>query len=241
MAIGSPAREQFRRAIVTLRNLHIAAALSPLFTLRTELLASDELSDRGGFDDPTREHLTALLVYCDRWRRRVTHNPDKADLGTKIEKAINTTEIVEVGDHPFGGDDIQNQSGGLIDLPFALDGSDPDIPLSSQLKLKSTHAIVLLGAIDKAIVAWTRLNSRDRTRFITRFDSMRIYGHYQEILGYLTAFGGDANRVDVAQILPSEEPLGPGDSPNRRSESVNEAGTATNDLPRAGSAAATTT
>ena len=218
MPIGDPGREQFRRAIVTLRNLHIAAALSPLFTLRAELLANDELSDRGGFDDPTRDHLVRLLVHCDRWRRRGTHNPEERDLGDRIERALDTDVELSPGDMPFGGDDIQNQSGGLIDLPFALDGSDPDIPLQSQLKLKSTHAIVLLGAIDKAIVAWTRLNSRDRTRFITRYDSMRIYGHYQELLGYLTAFGGDENRVDVAQVLPSEEPLGPDDSPNRKAE-----------------------
>lgn len=218
MPIGDPGREQFRRAIVTLRNLHIAAALSPLFTLRAELLANDELSDRGGFDDPTRDHLVRLLVHCDRWRRRVTHNPDQQDLGDRIERALDTSVDLSPGEMPFGGDDIQNQSGGLIDLPFALDGSDPDIPLQSQLKLNSTHAIVLLGAIDKAIVAWTRLNSRDRTRFITRYDSMRIYGHYQELLGYLTAFGGDENRVDVAQVLPSEEPLGPDDSPNRKTE-----------------------
>ncbi|MFV0446745.1 MAG: hypothetical protein ACK5Q5_24495 [Planctomycetaceae bacterium] len=220
MPIGNPGKEQFRRALVTLRNLHIAAALSPLMTMRSELLANDELSDRGGFDDPSRDHLTLLLVHCDRWRRRVTHNPDKADLGNKIEQAIDSKATINIGDNPFGGDDIQNQSGGLIDLPFAMDGSDPDIPLSSQLKLKSTHAIVLLGAIDKAVVAWTRLNSRDRTRFITRFDSMRIYGHYQEILGYLVSFGGDQNRVDVAQVLPSEEPLGPDDSPNRKAETT---------------------
>lgn len=219
MPIGDPGREQFRRAIVTLRNLHIAAALSPLLTMRAELLANDELSDRGGFDDPTRDHLIQHLVHCDRWRRRVTHNPDQLDLGEKIEQAIDSDLVVTIGENPFGGDDIQNQSGGLIDLPFALDGSDPDIPLQSSLKLKSTHALVLLGAIDKAIVAWTRLNSRDRTRFITRFDSMRIYGHYQELLGYLLSFGGDANRVDVAQVLPSEEPLGHDDSPNRRAES----------------------
>ena len=219
MPIGEPGKEQFRRAIVTLRNLHIAAALSPLLTMRSDLLANDELSDRGGFDNPTRDHLIQHLIHCDRWRRRVTHNPDRADLGTKIELAIDTTQSITIGDNPFGGDDIQNQSGGLIDLPFALDGSDPDIPLTSQLKLKSTHALVLLGAIDKAVVAWTRLNSRDRTRFITRFDSMRIYGHYQELLGYLTSFGGDPNRIDVAQVLPSEEPLGPDDSPNRKAES----------------------
>ncbi len=220
MAIGDPAKEQFRRAITSLRNLHIVAALSPLLTLRAELLANDELSDRGGFDNPTQLHLKQLLVHCDRWRRRVTHNPDKADLGDKIERAINTNNVIEIGENPFGGDDIQNQSGGLIDLPFALDGSDPDIPLMSQIKLKSTNALVLLGAVDKAIVGWTRLNSRDRTRFITKFDSLRIYGNYQEILGYLIAFGGDENRVDVAQVLPSEEPLGPEDSPNRRNEAV---------------------
>ena len=219
MPIGDPGKEQFRRAIVTMRNLHIAAALSPLLTMRSELLANDELSDRGGFDDPTRDHLTTLLIHCDRWRRRVTHNPDNDDLGNKIEAAMDSQQVIEIGEKPFGGDDIQNQSGGLIDLPFALDGSDPDIPVQSQLKLTSTHAIVLLGAIDKAIVAWTRLNSRDRTRFITRYDSMRVYGHYQEVLGYLTAFGGDHNRVDIAQLLPSEEPLGATDSPNRRTES----------------------
>ena len=218
MPIGAPGQEQFRRSILTLRNLHIAAALSPLFTMRSELLANDELSDRGGFDDPTRDHLLAHLVNCDRWRRRVTHNPDHEDLGDKIEKAIDTNVTIGIGENSFGGDDIQNQSGGLIDLPYALDGSDPDIPLQSQLKLKSTHALVLMGAIDKTIVAWTRLNSRDRTRFITRYDSMRVYGHYQEILGYLRSFGGDENRVDVAQVLPSEEPLGPDDSPNRKTE-----------------------
>ena len=223
MPIGDPGLEQFRRAITTLRNLHIAAALSPVFTMRSELLANDELSDRGGFDNPTRDHLMQHLVNCDRWRRRVTHNPDNSDLGDKIEKAIDANAQIDIGDKPFGGDDIQNQSGGLIALPFAVDGSDPDIPLQSQLKLKSTHAIVLLGAIDKVIVAWTRLNSRDRTRFLTGYDSMRIYGHYQEILGYLKAFGGEDNRVDVAQVLPSEEPLGPDDSPNRKAETTGRA------------------
>ena len=218
MPIGSPGVEQFRRALTTLRNLHIAAALSPVFTMRSELLANDELSDRGGFDDPTQTHLLQHLVHCDRWRRRVTHNPDALELGDKIERAIDPTAQIEIGLSPFGGDDIQNQSGGLIDLPYALDGTDPDIPTQSQLKLKSTHGVVLLGAIDRCIVAWTRLNSRDRTRFITRFDSMRIYGHYQEILGYLISFGGDDNRVDVAQVLPSEEPLGASDSPNRKGE-----------------------
>ena len=218
MPAGDPGKEQFRRAIVTFRNLHIVAGLKPLLTLRTELLANDELQDRGGMDNPTRDHLKIHLVHCDRWRRRITHNPDKENLGDKIEKAIKVGGAIEDAENPFGGDDIQNSSGGLIDLPYPLDGTDVDIPLNSAIQLDSANAVILLGAIDRAIVNWTRMESRNRTRFITRFDSMRIYGEYQQILAFLDAFGGDLHRVDIAQVLPSKEPLGPDDSPNRKSE-----------------------
>lgn len=217
----NPGKEQFRRAITEFRNRYIIAGMNPLMTLRTEVIGNDEFRDRGGADDPTRHHLTELLIMCDRWRRRVTHNPDDLDLGDKIAKAINAEAKIDTGEKPFGGDDIQNQSGGLIDLPWMLDGSDPDIPLNSQVSFKNGNGLILLGAIDDAILSWTRLESRNRTSFITRQDSMRIYGKYQAILGFITAFMGDENRVDVAQVLPSDEPLGPTDSPNIKGETSN--------------------
>lgn len=221
--MGTSGKEQFRRAITQLRNLHIIAALRPLLTMRSEIISNDEFLDRGGSDSPTRDHLKNLLAYADKFRRHVTHNPDGEPLGDKIAKAIDPEATVEIGENPFGGDDIQNMSGGLVDLPWALDGSDPDIPLNSQLtpKFLQSNGVILLGAIDKAIVTWTRINSRDRTRFITRFDSMRIYGAYQEILGFIVMYMGDENRVDVAQVLPSDEPLGPTDSPNIKGETSN--------------------
>ena len=78
-----------------------------------------------------------------------------------------------------------------------------------------------LGAIDRAVVNWTRLESRFRTSFIYVKDSMRMYGSYVQVLEYLKAFAGDANRVDMAAgVRPTEEPLGPTDSPNLRTESA---------------------
>jgi hypothetical protein len=48
---------------------------------------------------------------------------------------------------------------------------------------------------------------------------MRMYGSYVQVLEYLKAFAGDSNRVDMASgVRPTEEPQGPGDSPNLRSE-----------------------
>ena len=220
MPIGAPGQEQFRDAIVEMRNLHIAAGVAPLMLMREEIVTNDDLTDRGGMDDPTRDHFLQLLVNCDKWRRRLTHNPDDLPLGDKILKAVNAEEVIKDAENPFGGDDVQMASGGLFQLPWALDGGDSNIPLNSTLDMVSQNGIILLGAIDRALVAWTRLNSRDRTRFITQMDSMRIYGHYQEIFAFLVTFGGDSNRVDVAQVRAADEPRGPSNSPNRKSEVV---------------------
>lgn len=220
MPVGDPGQEQFRRAVVEFRNLHIPVGVLPLINMRTEVIGNDDFTDRGGTDDPTRDHFIQLLVHADRVRRRVTHNPDDQPLGDAIEKSLDKNQQIDIGENPFGGDDIQGQSGGLINLPWALDGSNPNIPLNSMLNFKNGNGLILLGAIDRSIVNWTRLTSKDRTKFVTRFDSMRIYGDYQAILGFITAFMGDENRVDLAQLLPSEEPLGPNDSPNRIGETA---------------------
>ena len=224
MAVGDPGKEQFRDAIVEMRNLHVAAGVAPLMLMREEVVGNDDLADRGGMDDPTQTHFLQLLVSADRWRRRLTHNPDNVDLGDKIAKAIDANATITDAANPFSGDDIQMPSGGLYQLPWDLSGGDQNIPLNSALVLPSTNAQILLGLLDKTIVAWTRLNSRDRTLFITQTDSMRIYGFYQQILAYLLTFGGDENRVDVAQVRATDEPRGPGNSPNRKSEAVGAAG-----------------
>jgi len=225
MSAGDPGKEQFRRAIVEFRNLHIAAALGPLMDFRSELISNDEFSVRGGLDTTTREHFVEQLLNCDRMRRRVTYNPEDGsgsvyDLGDLIERAVDPGATLEDSGAPFGGDDVQEAPGGLIALPWALDGSDPNIPLGSQLNFRSQNALILLGAVDRGIVNWTRLESRFRSAFIYVKDSMRMYGSYVQIMEYLNAFAGDENRVDMAAgVRPTEEPLGPGDSPNLISES----------------------
>lgn len=221
MPIGDPGKEQFRNIITEGRNLHIAAGLAPLMLMREELTGNDDLTDRGGMDTSTQVHLIELLVNADRWRRNLTHNPDEQNLGDKIAKAIDADATIENAKKPMGGDDIQMPSGGLFQLPWAFDGTDVNIPLNSSLDIASGNGITLLGIIDKSIVVWSRLNSRDRTMFITQTDSMRVYGMYQQILGYLKTFGGDENRVDVAQVRASDEPRGAENAPNRKTESAN--------------------
>ena len=221
MPAGDPGKEQFRRAITEFRNLHIVAALGPLLDFRSEVVSNDEFGVRGGLDETTKNHYVEHLLAGDRMRRRVTYNPDRTPLGDLIERATDSNETLLGSTNPFGGDKVQEAPGGLIALPWALDGTDPNVPLASQLNFRSQNALILLGALERAVVNWTRLESRFRGTFIYVKDSMRMYGSYVQILEYLNAFAGDANRVDMAAgVRPTEEPLGPTDSPNLRTETA---------------------
>jgi len=217
MPIGAPGQEQFRAAVVSCRNQHIMALLQPLMELRLELVNSEDIADRGGLDTPSRDHFMQLLVNVDRWRRRLTHNPDKQDLGAQIAQAIDAKATIQDAENPFSGDTIQMGATALYQIPWALDGTDADIPLNSQLKLTGNGRVVL-GAIDQTIVMITRLASKDRSRFLTASDSLRVYGQLQQILAYLLTFAGDENRIDVAQLPASQEPLGPENAANRVTE-----------------------
>lgn len=227
MPIGDLGKEQFERAITKLRNLSIVAALGFLITFREEVLANDEFGSRTGFDDATRDHFVRLLQKADKMRRAITHNPSNKTLGEKIAEAIDFDKDAEIGEKPFSSDEIQGQSRGLFALPWALDGSDPNLPLASQINLRSPMSITILTALDSAIVDWTRLPSAERSKGITVEDSMRMYGNYTGILGWLMTFGGDANRIDVAQVLPASEPQGPESSPNRKNETIVASGVST--------------
>ena len=217
--IQTPA-EQFRRMQTEFRNISILAAMRPMVILRQELIGNDEFSDRGGTDTPTQENLRSLLFRCDSARRHITHNPEDLDLGDAIAQAIDPDGELTPGQKPFSGDNIQTASGGLVDLPWMFDGSDPNIPLLSQIdeKFKLSPGGMILGLVDRSLVNWTRAASADRTRFITHTDSLRQAQQYGEILGIIDMYLGDENRIDVVQVLPSDEPLGPTDSPNIKGE-----------------------
>jgi len=221
-------KEEFRRMILSFRNRHIVVAMAPLVSMREEAIGTDDVGSRAGVDGTTKDHLLEHLYRCDLLRRWITHNPDGADLGLKIKEAIDPAGKIKEVASPFGGDDVQQPSTGLVDVPWDFDGSNPKIPLRKtadssvrwQYEMKGEAGLLLVGGMNQALEQWTRLSSKDRSAFITQKDSMRMYGLYQQIHGYLLAFCGDANMVDFAQLPASEEPLGPQDSANRVGETT---------------------
>jgi hypothetical protein len=219
MAIGDPGKAEFRNAILEHRNPHIAFGLSRVMDLREEVVTNVDLQTRPGVDTPTKMHFIQILQAADRARRLVTYNPDgdPADLGTLIARAIDPNAEVEIGTNPFSGDEIQMGSSGLYTLPWDLSGADPNIPLLENLTL-SNNGVLIVQAVNRAIVTFTRLESRHRDSFLYKNDSLRIYTMYQQVLALLEAVGGPDNQVDFAQVRATDEPRGSANAPNRATE-----------------------
>lgn len=219
MAIGSPGVEEFRDVIIEQRNPHIAGGMARVMDLREEVTTNDDLRLRPGIDVTTRDHLLQLLFHADLIRRHVTFNPDNLELGDAIAKAVDPEGKIEQGQLPYGGDEIQMGSSGLYLLPWDFSGADPNIPLASQLVL-SNMGMLLVHAINRSIVTWTRLESGKRGAYIYVTDSLRIYGTYQQILGAIEDMAGPVNHVDFAQVRATDEPRGAANAPNRKTETA---------------------
>ncbi len=218
MALGDPGVQSFDRAFTRIQNSHIVAGLTPLFTLRDQLITSAGFRDRGGIDTSDRDHLIKHLIVADRMRRRITYNPGDFSIKDLEAKVTDTQEVIGSDVDTFVGEELPQLGGGEFMLPWELDGSNPNIPMLSEFTHVTGPGKLLLLAVDRAIETYTRLESRNRIRFLTVSDSVRMYSSFEQIYQYLMSFGGDENRVDIVNPLASDEPKGIGDSPNRSSQ-----------------------
>ena len=218
MPIGAKGIESFDRAFVRIQNSHIVAGLTPLFTLRQELVSSSGFRDRGGMDTSDRDHLVKHLVVADRMRRRITYNPTDIPIQDLEEQITDTQQVIGSDPDTFVGEELPQMGGGEFMIPWELDGTNPNIPRMSDFSHVQGPGKLLLMAVDRTIEAYTRLESRNRTRFLYVKDSLRMFSLFEQVFQFLMAFGGDENRVDVVNPLPADEPKGVDDSPNRSAQ-----------------------
>ena len=85
---------------------------------RSEVVSNDEFGVRGGLDETTKNHYIEHLCWpADRMRRRVTYNPEKMPIwATSLNGRPIPIETLLGSTVPFGGDDVQESPGGLIDV-----------------------------------------------------------------------------------------------------------------------------
>lgn len=216
--MSAPGRDTFEDAITRFRNRSIHTYVGHALLFRGQILQNGEFGVQSGWDMATNEFIIEHLVRLDFLRRKITHNPQKIDIKTLEERARSLSISLpdEANDKSPLGEEVSRPAGREFDLPYRLDGSDPNIPLLSQVDLRNVDARMFVTALDQHIVEATRLDSRYATYRITPRESLMLYASLAELFDMASSFGGDQNRLPIPHgVRPSEEPRGPAASPNR--------------------------
>jgi len=238
-----PGCDTFEDAIVRFRNRSIHTYVGHALLFRGQILQNADFGVQSGWDSATNQFIIEHLLRLDLLRRKITHNPQKVDIKTLEERArdLKITLPDELNEKSPLGDEVARPSGREFDLPYRLDGSDPNIPLLSQVDLRNVDARMFVTALDQHIVEATRLDSRYATYRITPRESLMLYASLAEMFDMAVSFGGDENRVPIPYgVRPAEEPRGPGASPNRERGVAGSAVAAGSPQPAAAASAATT-
>jgi hypothetical protein len=210
--------DTFEDAITRFRNRSIHTYVGHCLLFRGQLLQGGEFGMQSGWDSATNDFIMEHLLRLDFLRRKITHNPQKIDLKTLEERAraLNISLPDEMNDKSPLGDEVARPAGREFDLPYRLDGTDPNIPPLRAVDLRNVDARMFLTALDQHIVEATRLDSRFATYRVTPRESLMLYASLAELWDMCVSFGGDPNRVPIPHgVRPSEEPRGPAASPNR--------------------------
>ena len=202
------------------RNRSIHTYVGHCLMFRGQVLQDGEFGVQSGWDTATNEFLMEHLVGLDFLRRKITHNPQKVDIKTLEDRAkdlgVSISEDVTSNLTSPAGDEVVRPTGREFDLRYKLDGSDPNIPLLSDVDLRNVDARMFVTALDQHIVEATRLDSRFATYRITVRESLMLYGSLCEMFDMCVSFGGDDKRLPIPHgVRPTEEPRGPTASPNR--------------------------
>ncbi len=211
-------KDTFEDAITRFRNRSIHTYVGHALLFRGQILQDGEFGVQSGWDTATNQFMMEHLVRQDFLRRKITHNPQNVDLKTLEERSrdLNLSLQDDVNNFSPLGEEVARPAGREFDLPYVLDGSDPNIPLLGDVDLRNVDARMFVTALDQHIVEATRLDSRFATYRITPRESLMLHSSLAELFDMCLSFGGDDKRVPVAHgVRPSEEPRGASASPNR--------------------------
>jgi hypothetical protein len=217
----TPGKDTFEDAIARFRNRSIHTYVGHCLLFRGQILQDGEFGVQSGWDTATNEFIMEHLVRLDFLRRKITHNPQEVDIKTLEQRARDLSISLpdEVDEHSPLGEEVARPAGREFDLPYRLDGSDPNVPLLAEIDLRNVDARMFVTALDQHVVEATRLDSRFATYRITPRESLMLYASLAELFDMAVSFGGDGNRIPIPHgVRPSEEPRGPGASPNREAQ-----------------------
>jgi len=213
---GHLGKETFVDAVTFFANRSIHAYVGKLIKARQQWMMAEDMKLQSGWTTATDRKIRQWLVQLDRLRRRMIHSSgnqnQKIDDLEQLAKDL-SLELPTLASTKATGDSIARPSGRAFEMRLKLDGTDPNIPLISQMMIRNQDGYTLISALDLHIVTATRLDARHATHRISPEEAAMLFAGLLEMWQLCDEYGGDDKVVGITDgVLPSEEPQGPGRS-----------------------------
>ena len=93
------------------------------------------------------------------------------------------------------------------DVVWDLTGTHLDIPQMTPENCKNDAGRAFIAGLDRLFVELTRLDSRNQSQTITKYESVMMRNLLNELYTITQRKGGEINKSDISQgTLPSQDP-----------------------------------
>ena len=210
--LGHLGKETFVDAITYFTNRSIHAYIGQGIKMRQQVMLFGDMQLQSGWTTAIDRKIRQWLVKLDRLRKKMIHSAGNQD--QKIEdleelaKSL-SLELPDISETTGIGDGIARPSGRPFEMRFKLDGTDPNIPMISQMSVRNQDGLTLLSALDLHLVTATRLDAREATHRISPEEGGMLFAGLLEMWQLCDEYGGDEKVVGITEgVMPSEEPQG---------------------------------
>jgi hypothetical protein len=197
---------------VAVGNSGARSVIDEIMHLRTQVTRTDELRELGGWADPLNEacarsleriRQTLALVTRDQQavapdgssaaeasdgqrERQASREADAKNENLRLREFFPTNNFITA-------DDQQMPPGHRTELPYVLDGSDPNYPQMSDPKFQNVFLKQFVAALDMAVRDCSNVASASFGDTLSPSDSVIVHARLEQAFAILQVKGGEGN------------------------------------------------
>lgn len=198
---------------VAVGNSGARSVIDEIMHLRTQITRTDEIRTLGGWADPLNEGIARSLERIRQTLALVTRDqqPVSPDGSSAVESSDGQRERQDSREADarnenlrlreffpqqnfITADDQQMPPGHRTELPYVLDGSDPNYPQMSDPKFQNVFLKQLVAALDMAVRDCSNVASASFGDTLSPADSVIVHARLEQAFTILQVKGGEANQ-----------------------------------------------
>lgn len=198
---------------VAVGNSGARSVIDEIMHLRTQITRTDELRELGGWADPLNEaaarsleRIRQTLALCTRDQQAVALDGSSATEASDGQRERQESRETDAKNENLRlreffptnsfitADDQQMPPGHRTELPYVLDGSDPNYPQMSDPKFQNVFLKQFVAALDMTVRDCSNVASASYGDTLAPSDSVIVHARLEQAFAILQVKGGEGNQ-----------------------------------------------